>query len=296
MQKKKFVLVTGASTGIGKACALSLVQLGFDVFAGVRKGSDGTLLEEECHNAPGTIRPIQLDVTDERAIASAISQIAEIVGDDGLCGLVNNAGICVVGPVEFVTMEQWRRQFDVNLFGAIAVTQATLPLLRKYVTKNAMGSARLINISSIAGKVAQPILGPYTASKHAMESLTDSLRMEVKPLGIQVCSVNPGAIDTPIWGKANLDAEPTGADDPARMFYGNLIDGVTLAAKKAQTDAIPASKVADAVVACMLKRKPKTRYFIGRDAKGAALFKRILSDRMFDAVLGSFLKRKNEKS
>ena len=287
MTKPRYVLITGASTGIGRACALELSGRDFQVFAGVRKDTDGLSLRDESN---GKIQPVILDVTDPASIAAAIVEITLIVGDDGLCGLVNNAGITVIGPVEFVTMADWRRQFEVNFFSAVAVTQAALPLLRRHVARNGKGSARLVNMSSIAGRFAQPILGPYTASKHAMESLTDSLRFELAPQGIQICSINPGAIDTPIWTKAKTQAQTIDADHPSRALYGGLIDRVQAAAWKAQASAVPASHVASAVVACMTRKKPRTRYFVGKDAKGVAIIKRFLPDRWMDGLLRFVLK------
>ena len=288
MSSHRHILITGASTGIGRACAIDLARLGFDVFAGVRKQSDGVALEAE---ANGKIHPVIIDVTDAATIAAAIAHITPIVGEHGLAGVINNAGISVVGPVEFVSLEDWRRQFEVNFFGAIAVTQAALPLLRVHAAKYGNGSARLINISSIAGKIGQPILGPYTASKHAMESLSDALRMELSPQGIHVCSVNPGAIDTPIWDKAQASAEAAiDANHPARELYGELIDGVRAAARKAQAAAVPTSAVTAAVVACLNRRKPRTRYFVGRDAKIGAMVKWLLPDRVLDGILGRYFK------
>jgi NAD(P)-dependent dehydrogenase (short-subunit alcohol dehydrogenase family) len=278
----RHVLITGASTGIGRACAIELARQNFSVFAGVRRQIDGSSLRDESN---GKIQPVTLDVTDPASIAAAIAEITSIVGADGLCGLVNNAGITVVGPVEFVSMPDWRRQFEVNFFSAVALAQAALPLLRLHVAKNGRGSARLVNMSSIAGRLAQPILGPYTASKHAMESLTDSLRFELAPQGIQVCSINPGAIDTPIWDKAKTQAATISADHPSRPLYGSLIDSIQAAAWKAQAAAVPADRVAAAVLACMTKAKPRTRYFVGPDAKGAAILKRFLPDRVMDALL-----------
>jgi NAD(P)-dependent dehydrogenase (short-subunit alcohol dehydrogenase family) len=288
MPHPRHVLITGASTGIGRACTLELAHLGFVVFAGVRKEGDGVALAAEGN---GGIHPVILDVTDAASIAASISHITPIIGDHGLAGVINNAGISVVGPVEFVSLADWRRQFEVNFFGAITVAQAALPLLRMHAAKYGKGSARLINISSIAGKIAQPILGPYTASKHAMESLSDSMRMELAAQGIIVCSVNPGAIDTPIWGKAHAAVGDIGADHPARMLYGGLIDGVTAAAKKAQAAAAPASAVADAVVECLNARKPRTRYFVGRDAKMMARVKWLLPDWVFDGILATYLRK-----
>jgi NAD(P)-dependent dehydrogenase (short-subunit alcohol dehydrogenase family) len=284
----KHVLITGASTGIGRACVLELARLGFNVFAGVRREEDGKALEAESANLPGKVSWVRIDVSDAALITSAISQITESVGDDGLCGVVNNAGISVVGPVEFVTLADWHRQFEINFFGVIKVTQATLPLLRKHVTKYGKGAARLINMSSIAGRIAQPILGPYTASKHALESLSDSLRLELKPQGILVCSVNPGAIDTPIWNKAHAEVETITPDHPARALYGDLIDGVTAAAEKAKAGAIPPLAVAKAVAACLTTAKPRIRTFVGKDARSGALAKRLIPDRMFDSILQKY--------
>jgi NAD(P)-dependent dehydrogenase (short-subunit alcohol dehydrogenase family) len=285
--RRRFVLITGASTGIGRACAIELARNGFEVFAGVRKIEDGNSIENEAA-AIGVLKSVIVDVTDEASIAASVSHISQIVGDNGLAGVVNNSGISVVGPVEFVSLEDWRRQFDVNFFGAIAVTQAVLPLLRMHVAKHGTGSARLINMSSIAGRIGQPIIGPYTASKFAMESLTDSLRLELQAQGIVVCSVNPGAIDTPIWGKAQATVQTITPEHPSRVLYGKLIDGVTQAAARAAAEAAPVSLVAKAVLTCMTNKNPKTRYFVGRDAKTSALVRRFLPDKIFDRILSRY--------
>jgi NAD(P)-dependent dehydrogenase (short-subunit alcohol dehydrogenase family) len=283
--RRGFVLITGASTGIGRACALELARYGFGVLAGVRRDEDAKSVESD---GVGKISAVKIDVTDAESIACAVKNISEKVGDDGLAGVINNAGISVVGPVEFVSMCDWRRQFDTNFFGVIAVTQATLPLLRMHVAKCGKGSARLVNMSSIAGRIAQPIVGPYTASKFALESLTDSLRLELRSQGILVCSVNPGAIDTPIWSKAQASVEKVTPDHPARALYGPMIDGVTAAAEKAHSTAAPVSLVARSVLACMTDRNPKTRYFVGKDARSGAMAKRLIPDKMFDAILRKY--------
>jgi NAD(P)-dependent dehydrogenase (short-subunit alcohol dehydrogenase family) len=288
---RRSVLITGASTGIGRASALELARHGFDVFAGVRKQGDAKSIETEAAQMPGAhgkLSAVIIDVTDAATITAAVKQISDLVGDDGLAGVVNNAGISVVGPVEFVPLADWRRQFEINVFGVIAVTQATLPLLRQHVAKNGRGSARLVNMGSIAGRIAQPIVGPYTASKFAVESLTDSLRMELRPQGIVVCSVNPGAIDTPIWSKAHASADNLTPDHPARSLYGNIIDGVTTAADHAHATAGPVSLVAKSVLACMTSQNPRTRYFVGKDAKSGAMAKRFIPDKMFDAILRKY--------
>ncbi len=261
------------------------------MFAGVRRDEDGRGIEEAAagFNAlGGHVTAIRIDVTDNSGIGDAVAQLTELTGDEGLCGVINNAGISVVGPVEYVSMADWRRQFEVNFFGVIAVTQATLPLLRKHVGVRGKWAARLVNMSSIAGRIAQPILGPYTASKHALESLSDSLRLEVKRQGIHVCSVNPGAIDTPIWNKAHSNVDDMKPDHPARVLYGDLIDGVTAAARRAHAGAISPDAVARAVAACLTDRTPRTRYFVGKDARSGAIAKRLIPDRMFDAILEKY--------
>jgi NAD(P)-dependent dehydrogenase (short-subunit alcohol dehydrogenase family) len=288
---RRSVLITGASTGIGRASAIELAKNGFDVFAGVRREEDGRSIEIEAAQLPGShgkLSAIRIDVTDAGGIAEVVKQISQIVGDEGLAGVVNNAGISVVGPVEFVPLADWRKQFEINVFGVIAVTQATLPLLRRHVARHGHGSARLVNMSSIAGRIAQPIVGPYTASKFAVESLTDSLRMELRSQGIVVCSVNPGAIDTPIWSKAHASADNLTPDHPARALYGKIIDGVTTAADQAHASAGPVSLVAKSVLACMTCDNPKTRYFVGKDAKSGAMAKRLIPDKIFDAILRKY--------
>jgi NAD(P)-dependent dehydrogenase (short-subunit alcohol dehydrogenase family) len=281
------VLVTGASTGIGRAAAMELARQGFTVFAGVRKAQDGFSIEADSKTV-GMLSSVIIDVADTGSIAAAVKQISDSVGEEGLAGVINNAGISVVGPIEFVSLENFRRQFDVNFFGVIAVTQATLPLLRQHVARRGKGSARLVNMSSIAGRIAQPILGPYTASKFALESLTDSLRMELSPQGIQVCSVNPGAIDTPIWNKARATADAMASEQLMREIYGPMIDGVTATAERAHASAAPVAIVATAVLSCMTAARPRTRYFVGKDAKSGAFAKRFIPDRLFDRILARY--------
>lgn len=285
----KTVLITGASTGIGRACAMHLARHGYSVFAGVRIDSDAKSIEAEGSKF-GKLSAVIVDVTDITTVERAVQHISQIVGDDGLAGVVNNAGIVVSGPVEFVSLADWHRQFEVNFFGVIAVTQATLPLLRLHVSKYGSGTARLINMSSIAGRIAQPILGPYTASKFALESLTDSLRLELGPQGIRVSAINPGAIDTPIWTKAQTAAGKVTADDPARGLYGPLIAGVTAGATKAAAGAAPVTLVADAVLSALKDQNPRTRYFVGKDAKSGALAKRFIPDKMFDWILKRYFR------
>jgi NAD(P)-dependent dehydrogenase (short-subunit alcohol dehydrogenase family) len=277
----RHVLITGASTGIGRECAAHLARLGFAVLAGVRNDADASTLEAIDH-----VKAIRVDVTCGDSIAAAAEKVRCITGEAGLCGLINNAGIGVFGPIEFVPIADWRRQFDVNIFGQIAVTQAMLPLLRQHVAHSGMWSARIVNMSSIAGRLAQPIFGPYCASKFAMEAFSDSLRLELRGQGIHVCVVEPGAIDTPIWHKGFETESAIAEDHPARKLYGAAITGGFAAAKKAAKTAIPAEAVAKAVAACMTRRRPRTRYLVGMDAKSGAIFRAVTPDRMVDLIVG----------
>ncbi len=290
--KRGHVLITGASTGIGRACAAHLAHIGFEVFAGVRKDVDAQAIDAEGRGqvGGGSLCAIKLDVTDESSIATAVSHIQSVAGADGLKAVVNNAGVSFPGPVEFLSIADWRRQFEVNFFGQIAVTQAALPLLRRHVTSRGKGAARLMLMSSIAGKVGQPILGAYTASKFALESLGDSLRLELQRQGVQVCLVEPGAIDTPIWKKAEAAEMMSGAAYPGRALYGPEIDAVLAYARSAAISAAPVGLVSAAVEQCLVLRRPRPRYVVGRAAKIGAVMRRIMPDRIFDAMLSRAIK------
>jgi NAD(P)-dependent dehydrogenase (short-subunit alcohol dehydrogenase family) len=258
-------LVTGASTGIGRACVTHLTSLGFEVLAGVRRPED----------APPGAEPLQLDVTSEADVAAA----AERVGAR-LDALVNNAGIAVSGPLEGVPVAEWRRQMEVNFLGQVAVTQALLPALI-----NARG--RVVNMSSIGGRNALPLFGPYSASKFALEAMTDSLRREVASLGVKVVSVEPGGIATPIWGKGLsdadrvLDAMPT----DVRRRYAGLIAAGRREAERIGREGLPPEAVAAVVGRALTARRPRTRYLVGRDAKVQAALGRLLPGRAFDALV-----------
>jgi len=268
------VVVTGASTGIGRACALRLDRLGFRVLAGVRKDADGKALKAK---AKGNLTPVRLDVTDDASVSAAAETVGKAVGEEGLAGLVNNAGIAVPGPLEFLPLEDLRSQMEVNVIGQVAVTQAFLPLLRK-------GGGRIVNIGSIGGRMATPFLGAYNASKFAMEALTDSLRMELKPWGIHVSIVEPGNIDTPIWQKGQGKADVLLGKMPphGRELYDPAVGAMRQAAEKSAQAAIPPSAVAKAVVHALTAEKPKTRYVVGTDARIQAVVARIVPDSVKD--------------
>jgi NAD(P)-dependent dehydrogenase (short-subunit alcohol dehydrogenase family) len=271
------ILITGASTGIGQACAIHFAQLGYDVLAGVRKPADGEAFQ--AHSLPN-ITPVLLDVTRPESIDGALAA----AGREPLAGLVNNAGIAVVGPLELVPIEEWRRQFEVNVIGLVAVTQACLPLLRR-------GRGRIVNIGSIAGRSALPGSAAYDASKFAIEAITDALRIELDPWGISVSVIEPGAVATPIWQKTlgAVDDLSRQAAPESYALYAGLMARVR---KEAETPRNPvaAGEVVKAVTHAMMARRPKTRYLVGRDAR-LWLLLNLLPDRWRDRVILGDLNR-----
>ncbi len=284
----RFVLVTGSSTGIGKACAMYLARNGFVPIAGVRRDEDAKKLELIAGDKK--LHCVILDVASSESVSGAAKKIEEICGDDGLCGVVNNAGIGVHGPVEFVSMQDWQKQFDVNVFGQVMVTQAMLPLVRKYVSSNGYGSGRIIFIGSIAGRVSMPIMAPYCASKHAIAAIASSLRIELAEQGIYVSLIEPGAIQSEIWRKADEFSVKIAPDAPARVNYGTMIDAVTGTAQKSAAGAIPAEAVAKVVERCLTAAKPPKRKLVGNDAVMAAIARRFLPEGWFEGMLRKAIK------
>lgn len=274
MTGNRAVLVTGASTGIGRATALHLIGLGFTVFAGVRKSADAESLRSE-----GTI-PVTLDITDDKQIVAAVRAITE--HGLGLFGVVNNAGIAAAAPLEFVPIDDFRRQLEVNVTGQLAVTQAVLPLLRT-------SRGRIVNVTSIAGLIAGPMLGPYHASKFALEALTDTLRTELAPWGIQVTAIEPGQIATPIWATsaAHSDRMLAASVDASTELYGERIAGARAMAANAAQGGIPPERVAEVIGRALTATRMRHRYPVGRDAKiGSAVIRRLpsrLRDRLMVA-------------
>jgi NAD(P)-dependent dehydrogenase (short-subunit alcohol dehydrogenase family) len=274
------IVVTGASSGIGMASALHLVDCGFHVFAGVRKESDGAALEAQ---RPGGITWVRLDVTDSEQIAAAAQKVADKAGERGLAGLLNNAGISINGPLEFLPIDDLRKQLDVNVIGQIAVTQAFLPLLRK-------ARGRIVNMGSIAGRMSMAMGGPYSASKFAMEALTDTLRMELRSWGIEVIIIEPGAIQTAIWKKSLAAAEVGLQKMPAVMneYYGPLIEKARNAAHVTARKAVCVDEVSRVVEHAFCASRPRARYIVGRDAKIQRLLT-YLPDRWRDRVILKYL-------
>jgi NAD(P)-dependent dehydrogenase (short-subunit alcohol dehydrogenase family) len=275
------VVVTGSSSGIGKACALRLDAEGWRVFAGVRKAEDGSRLRDESSER---LEPVLLDVTDEGSIRDMVAHVSRAVGDTGLHGLVNNAGIATGGVLESVPLLELRKVLEVNVTGQLAVTQPLIPLLRR-------ARGRIVMMSSISGRSALPLLGLYSASKHALEALTDALRLELHPWGIRVAAVQPGTIATPIWGKASAFAEEAISSYPAETMrlYGPLIQALRDALPKIR--GTPAEKVADAVSHALTSGRPKSRYLVGRDAHVRAWIERLptwLRDRVLLSRLPAY--------
>lgn len=270
--------ITGASTGIGWAAANALREKGFDVFAGVRKVEDA----ERARDAG--LRPLTIDVTDSASIAAAA---AEVGAAGPLTALVNNAGVAISGPVEYVPIDEWRRQLEINLVGQIAVTQAFLPLLR------AASGGRIVNISSIGGRIALPLAGPYAASKFALEAVSDSLRRELRPEGIYVSLIEPGGVKTPIWEKGTATANTIEGAMPAegRERYADVSAAIRREVEVIATDrGMDPSVVADAIVHAVTSRRPRTRYLLGRDAKLRWAIAKRVPDRWFDALVARALR------
>jgi NAD(P)-dependent dehydrogenase (short-subunit alcohol dehydrogenase family) len=276
------IVITGASTGIGESCALRLDRAGFTVYAGVRKDADAERLRQQ---GSARLTPIRLDVTDESTIDAARQQVTAAVGRSGIAGLVNNAGIGLGGPIEFLPLDEWRTQFEVNVFGTIAVTQAFMPLIR-------LGAGRIVVIGSIAGRFASPFISPYCASKHALEAFADALRFELKPWKIDVAIVEPGSIATPIWDKAESTFERLKRELPAQAMelYGDAIAAIDAFTKDAAKRGIPPDMVARVVQHALTAKRPKTRYLVGTDARLQAAASTVLPDRMLDRLIASQLK------
>jgi short-subunit dehydrogenase len=276
------VVITGASTGIGAACALHLDRLGFAVFAGVRKSEDGEALQK---SGSDRLVPVALDVTDLTTIQKSHAVVSEATRDRGLFGLINNAGIAVVGPLEAVPISDFRQQLEVNVIGQVAVIQAFLPLIRQ-------ARGRIVNMGSIAGLSAMPLMGPYSASKFALEAITDALRLEVQQWGIHVAIVEPGAIATPIWNKSAIEAAEREAaiETELRTLYKPVVAAVRKVVGEASKRAISSEVVAKVVEEVLTASNPKTRYLVGSDAKLRALMTKILPDRISDKLLTWILK------
>ena len=270
------VVITGTSTGIGAASAGLLAERGFHVFAGVRDG-DGEALKGR---SSGGVTPLTLDITDPESITAAVAIVEGDVGDRGLYGLVNNAGIVKPGPLEFQPLDDFRRQLEVNLIGQLAMTQAFLPLIRR-------GEGRIVNVGSIGGHVVLPLHGAYSASKFGMEALSDALRLELRQWGIPVSLIDPGATETAIFGKtlAALDSVKESLDAEGHPEYEAQVAAIRRLVEKTADGAAPASDLADAVEKALTTKQPKSRYLAGHGAEEAVLLARTAPDSIKDRAI-----------
>ena len=275
--KQKTVVITGASSGIGKAAAARLVQSGWHVFATVRKRTDGDTLQTEF--GPG-LKPVILDVTDRASILAAAEQVSSTLNGNGLDGLVNVAGVGMVRPVEYVSPGELREIFDINLFGQIAVTQAFLPLLRQ-------ARGRIVNITSVGAHIAIPFGSPINASKAAFGIFSDTLRLELRAFGIHVSAVEPGAIKTPAVEKTlgKVEAVIRGLGTTGAAQYGEMLRRFVQRAYAREMNGSSPDVVARAVNHALTARRPRLRYRVGKHASLLAALARFLPDRLLDALL-----------
>ena len=273
----KSIVITGTSSGIGRACALMLDRNGFRVFAGVRKTADGDALRQA---ASDRLTPVLVEITDDASITSMVEQVADSVGDTGLAGLVNNAGTTLPCPVEYLPLDGFRRQLEVNLIGPLAVTQALLSLLRR-------GGGRVVNVTSAAGKAGVPLMAPYVAAKHGLEGLSDVLRLEFSELGVQVAVIEPGFVATAMGGKLQRDAEAAvrALPEEGQRRYGPQLAAMAEAISKHAAHGSGPEVVAQAVMDALTSDRPATRYPVGAGARRMLLMRRVLSDRRFDRII-----------
>jgi NAD(P)-dependent dehydrogenase (short-subunit alcohol dehydrogenase family) len=266
------VLVTGAGRGIGRATALKLAAAGWEVYAGVRRPEDG----QTVRSAEPRITPVTLDITDETDRAALPNALG-----GRLDALVNNAGIVLGGPIESLPVEDLRRQFDVNLIGQVAVTQAVLPLLRT-------ARGRIVFISSVSGRFSSPFMGAYASSKFALEGLADALRVELRPWGIRTSLVEPGSIDTDMWRNVGgtVDEIEAGLSPEHRELYGRQIGKMRQITARIAKQAAPVDSVAATVVQALTASRPRPRYIVGTDAKLQLTARALLPSRVMDAVVG----------
>jgi len=278
---KRSVVVTGASTGIGYAIAQLLAREGFHVFATVRRMDDAERLSEEIGDE---VTPLIFDVTDPEGLKDAARDVAQRLGTTTLAGLVNNAGVAIAGPLLHLPVEELRRQLDINVVAQVAVIQAFAPLLGADRTRTG-GPGRIVNMSSIAGRIAMPFTGAYAASKHALEALTDSLRRELLLYGIDVIAIEPGPIATPIWDKAEKqDFGPimeTDYREPALRLRSYML--------KRGRDGLAPEVVAAAVLRALVAPKPPTRIALLKGKFANFTLPRLLPDRMLDRMIGKRL-------
>lgn len=272
---EKSVLVTGASSGIGQAAALYLDERGWRVFAGIRQQPDADHLQAQ---ASTRLTPLVLDVTNGEQIAAAAQTVGRAVGERGLDGLVNNAGIFLGGPVEFMPLDNLRQLLEVNVLGTVAVTQAFMPLVRQ-------AKGRVVNIGSVNGRFAMPMVAPYAMSKFALHAMNDALRREVAGWGVKVTIIDPGQVNTAIWRKNSerVAANRAHISPQYEAYYGVVLNQVKNADEAGQ--GIPPTAVAAVIHKALTARRPRTHYLVGADVRLGLWLMRLLPGGLFDYVL-----------
>jgi short-subunit dehydrogenase len=281
----KHILITGVSSGIGYATTEYLLGRGYFVFGSVRSEADAIRLKEVFATH---FHPLIFDVTDDKAVRGAYTEVAKIVGDKGLYGLINNAGIAVSGPLKYLPLNRISHQMEVNVIGLLRVTQVFLPLLGGEMDTD-LKPGRLINISSISGLIANPLMGAYCASKFAVEALTDALRRELSIYDIKVVAIEPGVIKTNIYNKAKRESVDYEAPD-----YEDVLAKRPEIIKQIEKGAIPAVRVAEAVEKALIVKNPKTRYIVTKKKWKVKFFAYVLPDKLQDYVIDrSFRKNFN---
>jgi NAD(P)-dependent dehydrogenase (short-subunit alcohol dehydrogenase family) len=275
---QEVAIITGASTGMGAATARELARRGFHVLAGVRRDRDADAIK-----GPG-IDPLIIDITNPDHIRALATRVHGDPQGRAVRALVNNAAIAVNAPVEVFAIDEWRRLFEVNLFGHIAVTQTLLPALIR-------SKGRVVNISSVGGRIPMATYGPYASAKFALEAVSDSLRREIAPFGVQVVVVEPGAVRTEMAGRAIAAHELASIMTPEQsQRYGGLVQAITAQAAWFTESGLSADAAAKVIARAVTARKPRTRYTIGRDAALLTLSARILPDRILDRVFAAALR------
>ena len=277
----KNIVITGVSTGIGYSATKKLIKNGYRVFGSVRKELDANKLSEEFRE---NFYPLIFDVRDEDAIKEAAFKVSEIVEDNGIDCLINNAGVALGGPVLHLSKEIFKKQFEVNLFGIVSVTNIFSKLLGAY--KDSKHSGKIIMISSVSGKRSYPFVGPYTASKHALEGFSDSLRRELMLYGIDVILVQPGPIKTAIWDKTpSPEDNPflgTDYEESLKIFYREVV----IKGKQG----LESESVARLIKQIIESKRPKTRYVISANKLKDYYLPGLFSDRFFDKIIAKMLR------
>ncbi len=277
----RYAVITGVSSGIGRATALKFLQEGFCVFGTIRKKTDADSLKQDY---PTTFYPLVCDITNFKEVNKALKEVVKVVGDEGLDVLVNNAGVAMYGPMQCVKIEDLRTQFEINVFSTVNFTQKFLPLLG--ATKTAKKKGKLFVISSAAGIMTRPMLGPYSSSKHAIEAIFDAFRRELMLYGMQVVIIEPGPIKTDIWNKAKDKENPYADTD-----YKEIFDELNNAVDDIESNALPVEKVSNKIWEAYKSSNPKARYLIAPKKLQFLLAMYVLPAKRLDKIFYKQIKK-----